>query len=593
VILAHFVRSSMMGACKLTLPDGISPHTKVSLLYTLLMQHEVTRKRLSTMLLVLGPVTTLAISPSSSFDPINLVKMMFVSGTSFAAIAFMAIAWRSLGTRLPIGLWISAGFFVFWLTMVMIVSGAPLNQQFWGTFGRNNGYLAYFSLIVILLSVALQQKKNFYHKLVEALILTAIPTTIYALVQLVGRDPIAWSVNAPFATLGNINFSSAFFGLASISATILALAPRQALGIRIILISLAVTDLYIILETGSIQGFMIYVAGMGVAGFFVVRSHKSLRLFQIPYLILGVTGLLLTSLALKNIGPLARFVFGDTILFRFDYWYAGWAMTINNPIFGVGLDSYGDWYRELRGEIATLRTTPERITNTAHNIYLDISASGGFPLIVAYLILLGYAIRAAWKIVLRDQSFNPYFVALLSTWIAYLIQAAISINQIGVGIWGWLFTGALIGYEMATRDGAEPLLSNKTRGELAQIPAGIALSGILGFVSGVVIAFIPFHADARFKESLQFGSVVDQFTQAKSLGSTAFHLELALDAALKAGEVELADQITAELLARYPRDFMAWRVKQALVSSTPEERQEAYLRLRQMDPYNPSIRPLE
>jgi hypothetical protein len=268
-------------------------------------------------------------------------------------------------------------------------------------------------------------------------------------------------------------------------------------------------------------------------------------------------------------------------------------MTIKNPIFGVGLDSYGDWYRELRGEIATLRTEPDRITNTAHNIYLDISASGGFPLILAYLVILGYALQSAIRVLRREKAFNPYFVALFATWIAYLIQAAISINQIGVGIWGWLFSGALIGYEIATRERESSSLPRRSTNSLSQIPASVALLGMIGFVAGFLLAFIPFNADAKFKDALQSGSSVEQFAQAKALGATAYHMELALDAALKANSEPLVEEVTRELLNRYPRDFMAWRVRQALVSSLPEEREEAYSKLKELDPFNPNITPIE
>jgi O-antigen ligase len=539
--------------------------------------------------LVLGPLTTLAISPSSNFDPINLIKIIFVSSFTFGVLFILLPDIKThLGT-LPAGIRFAAFAFIVWMSIVLFVSGAPMNQQFWGVFGRNNGYLGYLTLIVILLATAIIQEKSFYHKLVEALVLTAVPTTIYAIFQILGRDPISWSVMAPFATLGNVNFSSAYFGLASICASVLAFAPKQKIFIRALLLTMVVTDLFIILETGSIQGFMIYIAGMGFAGFFFVRAYKPLRILQIPYLFLGLAGFTITALALNNVGPLARFVFGETILFRFDYWYAGWAMTTKNPLIGVGLDSYGDWYREVRGEIATQRTTPDRITNTAHNIYLDISASGGFPLILAYLVLLGYSLRAAWLLMRRNRGFDPYFVALFSTWIAYLIQAAISINQIGVGIWGWLFTGALIGYEIATREDSTSRNERKSRSESSQLPAAVALLGILGGGVGFLLAFLPFNADAKFKDALQSGNPVDQFTSATALGATAFHMELALDSALKANDEVLAGEIVEELLSRYPRDFMGWQVRQVLASTRPEDRERAYERLKEMDPFNPNI----
>jgi O-antigen ligase len=487
------------------------------------------------------------------------------------------------------GVQIAALVFISWMTLVMFVSGAPINQQFWGVFGRNNGYLGYLCLVIIMIATAIVQEKTFYHKLVDVLVLTSVPMTIYAMFQVAGRDPISWSLMAPFATLGNVNFSSAFFGLASICATVLALAPRQNAYVRVLLLVMVVLDLFIILETGSIQGFMIYVAGMGFVGFFLLRAYKPLRILQVPYLMLGMTSFAFTALALTNIGPFARFVFGETILFRFDYWYAGWAMTLKSPIFGVGLDSYGDWYRQVRGEIATLRTSPDRITNTAHNIYLDISASGGLPLLAAYFILLIYAFRAAWRLMQRNEAFNPYFVALFSAWIAYLIQAAISINQIGVGIWGWLFTGALIGYEITTRDGSTARAERKSKTDSSQLPASLALLGILGACLGFLLAFFPFNADAKFKDALQTGNPIEQFAQAKAVGATAYHMELALDAAIKANNEPLVVEIVNELLIRYPRDFMGWQVRQVLPTASPEERESAYARLKELDPFNPNI----
>lgn len=559
------------------------------------MRNEAIFKRLGSIFLFLGPLTTLAVSPSSNYDPINLIKLIFVNGFAFAAL-FLVLSLKSqIIPRLPRGVWIASSFFVLWMFVVFFVSRSPMNQQFWGVFGRNTGLLTYLALILVLIGVALVQQQTFYHKLVWSLIFTAIPTTAYALIQVAGKDPIGWSVMAPFATLGNINFSSAFFGLASLCATVMAFAPKQALWVRLGLIILVVTDLLVILETGSIQGFMIYLAGVGVAGYSIVRVNQKLRALRIPYLLLGLTGFTLTALALKNIGPLAKFVFGDTILFRFDYWFAGWAMTLKNPVFGVGLDGYGDWYRELRGEIATLRTVPDRITNTAHNIYLDISSSGGFPLLFAYLALLIMAGRAAFLVFKRETHFNPYFVALFSAWVAYLIQAAISINQIGVGIWGWLFTGALIGYErLATLDSskqAKKESKNRARPDSNLLPASSALLGIAGFGVGFLLAFVPFNADSNFKDSLQGNDLVRQFESAKALGATAYHMELALDAAIKANNEVLAAEITGELTKRYPRDFMAWRVKQVLSTSTPDERNEAYEMLKAMDPFNPDIQP--
>jgi hypothetical protein len=48
-----------------------------------------------------------------------------------------------------------------------------------------------------------------------------------------------------------------------------------------------------------------------------------------------------------------------------------------NSLNGVGLDSYGDFYRPFRSLEAVTRTGPQRVTNTAHNIFLDVTTGAG------------------------------------------------------------------------------------------------------------------------------------------------------------------------------------------------------------------------
>jgi hypothetical protein len=192
----------------------------------------------------------------------------------------------------------SAAFFVLWMLVAMLVSEAPLSQEFWGVFGRNSGFLTYFSLIVLLLSSALVQTEKFYANLIRSFVLTSFPLTLYALIQLVGMDPIAWSQMAPFATLGNINFSSAFFGLASIVQGVLVLHSRTSVQLKLLLVSFLLVNIFIILQTGSIQGVMIFIAGMGIVIFLKIRSILSLKFLKFPYLIGGLLIFILTFMAL-------------------------------------------------------------------------------------------------------------------------------------------------------------------------------------------------------------------------------------------------------------------------------------------------------
>jgi hypothetical protein len=55
----------------------------------------------------------------------------------------------------------------------------------------------------------------------------------------------------------------------------------------------------------------------------------------------------------------------------------------SHPLTGVGMDSYGDWYRRSRDAQALILPGPNTTTNAAHNVFIDVFAYGGYPLFIA------------------------------------------------------------------------------------------------------------------------------------------------------------------------------------------------------------------
>ena len=177
------------------------------------MQFSNTYKRLAQAVLIVGPLASLAVSPTSNYDPINLIKILFICSIAFFCFGLILSSLKYSINRLNKKFWILISLFILSMFSTLIFSGAPLSQQIWGSYGRNTGLLTYISLLLVLVSTALIQEVSFYKKLVDVLLLTAIPMTAYCLIQYAGMDPVGWSEKHPFGTLGNINFSSAFFWL--------------------------------------------------------------------------------------------------------------------------------------------------------------------------------------------------------------------------------------------------------------------------------------------------------------------------------------------------------------------------------------------
>jgi O-antigen ligase len=487
------------------------------------------------------------------------------------------------------------------MVSTILFSGAPLSQQLWGSFGRNTGFLTYLSLAIILFAAYVLSDFELIKKLGWSIVLTAVPTTLYALFQIQGKDPIKWSELRAFATFGNINFLSAFLGISSVVATIVAIRASLNPLLRLLLLVLTIVDLVIIESTGSIQGLIIYVGGIGLFLLLTLLSSKRYKLLSIPYLAASITAIYFGVIGLVGNGPLASFLFQPSNAFRGDYMHAGWAMTLKKPFFGVGMDSYGDWYRELRGFISTTRTGPDRISNSAHNIYLDVSSYGGFPLFLAFVSFSVLVIYSFTKyFVNARKELDPFVIAIFCGWTAYQIQALISINQIAVGIWGWLFTGALLGllrYQNIdveekkhgnTRDQISPLLmQKKLRGQL--LPAKISLQVFGLTVVGFVMAFFPAYADSKYFSASSSGDVAVMKSATEFPGTSLFHLTLTADRFRNMGATEEAKSMLKVLTQSYPRDFYAWRVIAYTDLFPVEDRQKALKVLKELDPYNPQL----
>jgi len=210
-------------------------------------------------------------------------------------------------------------------------------------------------------------------------------------------DPIKnWTSNQPFATLGNINFSSALLGLSNVLMVGKLLNEKTPQSHKFYVSILILLNISIILYSESIQGIAIWLVGSSILFFAKIKkranknSIKQQKIFENSYFpILILIGLFIFA-GTAGIGPLGSQLTQQTIRYRIDYWSAGFGMSVRNLWSGVGVDSYGDFYREFRSPQATVGNHG-RITNTAHNVLLDIFSGGGIFLLVSFILILGLA----------------------------------------------------------------------------------------------------------------------------------------------------------------------------------------------------------
>jgi O-antigen ligase len=551
-------------------------------------------KRISNLIVVAGPATTLVISPWFNYDPINLIKVLVLTGTSFAAfgllLPYLPQAINRAGKRKSLILL----FFCLALMSSFFFSGANKAQQFWGVFGRNTGILSYLALLAILFVTAVVANQVTYSRITWGLVVTVAIMSSYCLIQIAKLDPISWSSFFPFGTLGNVNFLSGFMGLGLVTVFIFAISNQHTKKIRIALAILFAIGIFVLIKSDSTQGMVALV--VGVSTYLLIRSWYLHRALFIIASIIFISGFIYLVLGLLDKGPLRGLIYQFTVLYRADYMHAGIAMLVHNPFTGVGIDSYDDWYRAERGIISALRTSLNRTANSAHNISIDLAAGGGFPLLIAYLLILGVISWAILKGLRSGLAKDPIFMALSMSWLAYQVQASVSINQIGVGVWGWILGGALLGYsktnvsltQSPTKSEMIKKSNSKARVGKSSPNTPPALSVISSYIAlgvGFTLAFLPFKTDIDFLRATNQGSAETMLKIAATPMASTFVLSKAAASAFQADLKDVGSTITEKLVTRFPRSIYGWLVIYDNASNFGTLSPSALEKIRQIDPY--------
>lgn len=545
----------------------------------------------------LAVAVTVVVSPWSNFDPINLAKVLVLSVGSFGIAGIVASKKKEFFQEFKNRSLFSTLLFPFFLLATFFLSNGNLVQQFWGIFGRNNGLLSYFALYLLFISVAVNSGKFIERPLILALKSANLFVLAYALIQWSGNDPIGWSQKGMFATLGNVNFASAFLALSAVSWIGSLLLDKSSLVFRTSILGLLALEFVVLLKMDSIQGPVMFVVAFALLTFLRIRKSITSGLFLAFSVVLAVAIFVLGSFGVAGKGPLARFVFQNSNVFRADYMGAALRMMREKPLFGVGLDAYDYWYRNFRGFISAYRTGINRSSNSAHNIFLDIGAGGGVPLLLSYIVIVLLALVSFLKIVRNHRSASSESLAIACAWLVYQVQSLISINQIGVGVWGWLLSGSIISLssQMSLQD-KDNLESKKVkRNELryaknAALPPRSLIFAVVAGIIGLLLALPPVSADAKFRKSMTNADLATLLKSDQTLGLSSFHMEKSLEVIVGRGMNSEALSLAERIVKKFPRSMYSWQV----IASTSQDgnmKQAALAQISRLDPWLACLNP--
>ena len=445
-------------------------------------------KKVQTFILLGGAFTTLAVWTNLE-DPINLFKMfvlvLFSAVVLGLSLPFLLSAKRTaLGNqKISFGL---IGLFTAGLLVATFKTDVKYTAIF-GEYHRNNGALSYLAMTALMLGSILAFNLKSVGRYFTFFSVTGIILAGYGTLQGIGKDPISWVIqyNLFVTTLGNPNFTSAFLGLSGISI-LLSILNSKNKNLKAALLLGLLLDIYVLIKTGSIQG----IFGLIIGATLILITK--IWITNNRYGQIGTLAVLIASapvlLALMNIGPLASKIYQGTLKNRFDYWSAAFAMFKDHPIFGVGTDRFGEYYREYALQNQVVQG---QITDNAHSIYMQLLATGGLVTFIPYVLLVIYVTVIGVKTLLSVESDEKILMSgILGIWLATISINQVTVDNLGVGVWFWITGGVLIAAASSSKKGTADLnykSVSKNKRVADEFPVGYFAAAVLLIFSLIIM----------------------------------------------------------------------------------------------------------
>jgi O-antigen ligase len=455
--------------------------------------------------LVAGLAITTLYFQTNLADPFNSPKMWIIILLA-SWLAGYVFSFRKLIKEIVVlrNLTLIVGFFAVSSLVVTLLTDFKYVAIF-GDTQRRNGFLTYLSLSIIMIAAALFFRSFNASRIYLTTFFIGVITLVYAILQSSGRDFVNWNnpYNSIIGTVGNPNFAAAV--MAIIGVLLFSLAFNSDFHKFYRFSGLIITGILylVIFLSDARQGLLALTLGIGV--FLIIYLFNKSKSLGIAASVVGFFAFIFALLGMLQMGPLERFLYKPSVSVRGYYWRAGFEMLQDKPLTGVGMDRYGAYFKEVR-EVGYPLTYGFDITSSnAHNTFIQFFATGGIFLGISYLLLNLFIFKRALVGLKQATGNNKYLLAgIFSAWIAFHAQSLVSIDNIGIAIWGWLLGGTIIGISISlTSD------ENVDRGYFVSKVGSIDLSrafvsGLLGLMAVIMVSMLYRGENATFKARTNF-----------------------------------------------------------------------------------------
>lgn len=551
--------------------------------------------RIEFKLILVIALCTVIVTPDIVWDSVNLPKLVVLSAGAFGLLLCLlySTGWGFLPSRDRIYNLIIL-ILIIDLVIVLVFSGSNFSRSFYGTSGRNTGFLSYLLCLIILFVVSRVTNLDSFKKFTNLLCGIATVTSIYGVMQKFDLDLINWQnkYGPVIGFFGNPNFMSGFLGIAAVASIILFVSKETKPKLKLVYLLLILLEITVIRFTQSSQGFFILLAGL--FSFILINSIESKKKNRIIVTsIFTIIGAFAFLSSLFSIGPFGQLVLDSGIFIRRVFWDAAIGMTKSNPLIGVGFDGYIDWYRKFRPLSGLEPNNIGIYTDSSHNIFLDISSSGGFPLLILYILLQVFVLVSLVRILQKGVKVSPNVKAISSCWVGYQVYSLVGINNLGIMVWGWIFAGLIIGYEINSRVDVDKATKNgqiftKRTEHDKDSPHNFSNHVFLvGMLIGGVVSIPVFLNSAHYVSALKSGNKEEIKSTAVAWPVEEQRLIGTVDLFVGNKMDKDALEIAHQAIKSFPNSSFAWEALMRIPGLLESELNHAKSELRRLDPNNP------
>jgi O-antigen ligase len=478
----------------------------------------------------------------------------------------------------------------------------------WGSFSRSNGLMAKVPLLLLAMIYFRFSNKEIVSRFFYVSLLLLVLEIIYGVIQLSGNDPVPWNnpYNNIFVTSGNPNFAAALFAMLVV-LNLRHIFSSSNIYFRVASIFAVVIGMYMSYATQSVQGILTIAAAIFVLSLIAIVRVVRKQKWKVVFFAISASIALPIALGVFNFGPLRNFLFQETLSVRLHYWRVALRIVTDHPLFGVGIDRYGDYFRLYREPWFVEKYGPGLISTNAHNVALQWGTDLGVLGILMYLALFALATmvyfkRSRFKESTRFTDLDFLYVAFF----AFYLQSLISISQLSVTILGFALLGLVLSYLL--HDGPDDLVKLKEKSIKGAVKS--RTSNFVGFGTWwllFVLALAPFTSsiireDQTLRRALQQPGIAQQVSDLAPRSAAIKdaiqpfledqdYVSFAIQNLYSQGNAQTGVEIAQQSVEANPRSWVGYQsqVMAFAQSNFPKEALEAAKKTLEIDPLNYNI----